>query len=312
MDHLTVSGYSRRPPHVVADEKGFFAREGLEVEFHRVTLAPEHNAEMAAGKWNMTLSSADTMIARATGDKVDYVLFMQAEEGLGAYLIGRAAAGIERPEDLRGRLIAGDPGDSNLDLIRMKILRDHGVPESDYEVAIIGSTPERATAFLDGKVDGAILTPPSSDKVLAAGGVLLARAEDYVPDWPLACGWGLRTWLEANRPLVVRFIRAWAAACDWLQSPANTEETIELLMSRAGLGRERAEHAYARVVPKAAINPEAIRKNMELRIELGVYPPPHHAAEHFYDASYWCEATGLPAPKPAGMPRNAAGAQAAG
>lgn len=305
MDHITVSGYSRRPPHVVADEKGFFAREGLEIEFHIARLAPEHNAEMAAGKWNMTLSSADTMIARATRDGVDYVLFMQAEEGLGAYLVGRKDIG--RVEDLRGKLLAGDPGDSNLDLVRMKIMREHGLMESDYLVEIIGNTPERAKAFLAGKVDAAMLTPPSSDRVLAAGGVLLASAEDYVPAWPLACGWGLRSWVESHRETVVRFIRAWSAACDWLLAPGNKAETIDLLMSQEGLNRERAEHAYERVVPKGAINPAAIRKNMELRIELGVYPPPHHAAEHFYDSSYWCEATGLPAPEPAGRPRNASG-----
>jgi hypothetical protein len=72
------------------------------------------------------------------------------------------------------------------------------------------------------------------------------------------------------------------------------------------LSRKRAEQAFATAVPKAAINAEAIRRAMELRIQLDVYPPPHHAAERFYDASYWCEATGLPAPRPAGMPKNAA------
>lgn len=304
MDHLTVSGYSRRPPHVVADAKGFFAKEGLEVEFHTAKLAPQHNAEMAAGKWNMTLSSADTMIARSTRDGVDYVLFMQAEEGLGAYLVGQK--GYTRVEELRGKLLAADPGDSNLDLIRMKIMREHGMTENDYDVEIIGNTPERAKAFRAGKVEAAMLTPPSSDKVMAEGGVLLASAEDYVPDWPLACGWGLRSWVEDNRALVVRFIRAWAASTDWLLARENKQETIDLLMSQEGLTLERAEHAYARVVPRAAINPEAIRKNMDLRIELGVYAPPYHPAEHFYDTSYWCEATGLPAPRPAGMPDNAA------
>ncbi len=303
MDRITVSGYSRRPPHVIAEEKGFFAREGLEIVFHVARLAPEHNEEMAAGKWNMTLSSADTMIARATRDHVDYTLFMQAEEGLGAYLM--AQPGISHIEDLRGRLLAGDPGDSNLDLVRMKMMRSHGLGEDDYRVEIIGNTPERAKAFLAGKVEAAMLTPPSSEKVLAAGGVMLASAEDYVPDWPLACGWGLRSWVEGNRDLVVRFIRAWAASCDWLLRPENREETLALLMAREGLTRERAEHAYIRVVPKGAINPEAIRKNMELRIELGVYPPPHHAAEHFYDTSYWCTATGLAAPPAAGWPGNA-------
>jgi len=45
--------------------------------------------------------------------------------------------------------------------------------------------------------------------------------------------------------------------------PANKEETLGILIEREKLSRPRAEEAYARVVPKAAINPEAIRKNME-------------------------------------------------
>ena len=53
------------------------------------------------------------------------------------------------------------------------------------------------------------------------------------------------------------------------------------------------------------IKPESIRRNVELRIELGYYKPPHKATEAFYDASYWAEATGLAAPAPAGLPKNA-------
>jgi ABC-type nitrate/sulfonate/bicarbonate transport system substrate-binding protein len=304
MDRLTISGYRRRPPHVVAEAKGFYSREGLAIDFHVATLAPEHNKEMAEGRWNVTLSSADTMIARAVSDNVDYVLFMQAEEGLSAYLVGKPQ--YPTIESLRGTVLAGDPGDSNLDLIRRKIMRDHGIKENEYEVDIIGNTPIRLEAFLAGRVSAAMLTPPSSEKALAAGGVLLADAAQYVPQWPLACGWGLRSWVEANRPLVVRFIRAWANATDWMLDPANRDEAMALVMKQEGLSRKRAEQAFATAVPKAAINAEAIRRAMELRIQLDVYPPPHHAAERFYDASYWCEATGLPAPHPAGRPKNAA------
>jgi ABC-type nitrate/sulfonate/bicarbonate transport system substrate-binding protein len=289
---------------VVAAAKGFYAREGLEIDFHIATLAPEHNKEMAAGRWNITLSSADTMIARAVSDNVDYVLFMQAEEGLSAYLVGQPK--YSTIESLRGTLIAGDPGDSNLDLVRRKIMRDHGIMEDAYQVEIIGNTPIRLEAFLAGRVSAAMLTPPSSEKALAAGGVLLADAATYVPQWPLACGWGLRSWVEANRPLVVRFIRAWAKATDWMLRPENREEALALVMKEEGLSRKRAEQAFATTVPKAAINAEAIRRAMELRIQLDVYPPPHHSAEHFYDARFWCEATGLQAPRPAGIPKNAA------
>ena len=242
------------------------------------------------------------MIARTTTEGTDYLLFMQAEEGLTASLIGRS--GIRSLDELRGQLLAGDPGDSNLDLIRMKILRSHGIRESDYRIEIIGSSPKRLEAFLDGKVAAAMLTPPSTEKALAAGGVLLARAEDYVPDWPLTCGWTHRSWLESHRDLAIRFIRAWVAATDWLLEAKNREETIRLIVEKEHLDRLRAEEAYIRVVPKARMNPKAFRGVMELRIEMGVYKPPFSPVERFYDASYWCAATGLPPPEPAGIPSN--------
>jgi ABC-type nitrate/sulfonate/bicarbonate transport system substrate-binding protein len=293
MDVLNVTGYQCRTPHVVAERQGFFAKEKLEVNFHRTTYAPDHNRGMAEGRWDFTLSSADTMIARTTTDGVDYMLFMQAEEGLSAYLIGQPE--VRSMDQLRGKLLAGDPGDSNLDLIRKKILRSHGIDEREYQIEIIGSSSVRLQAFLDRRVTAAMLTPPASDKALAAGGVLLANSEMYVPGWPLTCGWALRRWLENHRDIVVRFIRAWSAATDWLLRPENRDKTIDLVMREEKLSREAAADAYRKVVPKARINPAAIQTVVELRKEMGVYQPPFAPAEKFFDTSYWCEATGLPA-----------------
>jgi len=293
MDLLSTTGYHRRPPHLVAEYKGFFAAENLEVKFHQTTYAPDHNRGMAEGRWDLTLSSADTMVARTTTDGTDYLLFMQAEEGLSAYLIGQP--GVNSIDQLRGKLLAGDPGDSNLDLIRKKILQRHAIAEREYDIEIIGSSPVRLEAFLKGRVAAAMLTPPASDKALAAGGVLLANAEDYVPGWPLTCGWTLRRWLLSHRELVVRFIRAWVKATNWLLEPQNRLATIELMFEKEQLSSAAAEDAYRKVVPKARINPAALNTVIELRKEMGVYQPPYDPAQRFYDASYWCEATGLPA-----------------
>ena len=290
MDVLNITGYQRRAPHLVAQYKGFFADQGLEVRFHQTTYAPDHNHGMAEGRWDFTLSSADTMIARTTTDGVDYLLFMQAEEGLSAYLIGQPD--IASIEQLREKLLAGDPGDSNLDLIRKKILRRHGMDDDRYRIAIIGSSPKRLEAFLQGKVAAAMLTPPASDRAIAAGGVLLANADEYVPGWPLTCGWTLRRWLLDHRELTVRFIRAWAAATDWLLAPQNRAETLQLIMDKEGLTAAAAGDAYRKVVPKARINPAALNTVIELRKEMGVYQPPFSPPERFYDASYWNEATG--------------------
>ena len=291
MDILNITGYHRRPPHLVAEHKGYFAKEGLEVRFHEATYAPDHNRGMAEGRWDLSLSAADTMIARTTTDGVDFLLFMQAEEGLSAYLIGRP--GVDSIGQLRGKLLAGDPGDSNLDLIRKKILHSHSIDEKEYDIEIIGSSPKRLEAFLQGRVAAAMLTPPSSDKALAAGGVMLADAEEYVPNWPLTCGWALRQWLESHRQIVVRFIRAWVAATDWLCELANREECLNLIMEQERLNRAAAQNAYEKVVPKARINRAALNTVIELRKEMGVYPPPYSPLERFYDESYWREATGL-------------------
>jgi ABC-type nitrate/sulfonate/bicarbonate transport system substrate-binding protein len=293
MDTLNITGYQRRPPYLVAQYQGFFADEGLEVKFHETTYAPDHNRGMAEGRWDFTLSSADTMIARTTTDGVDYLLFMQAEEGLSASLIGQQD--VSSVAELRGKLLAGDPGDSNLDLIRKKILRQQGIDDTEYDIEIIGSSPKRLEAFLQRRVAAAMLTPPASEKALARGGVVLARAEDYVPGWPLTCGWTLRNWLVNHRELVIRFIRAWATATDWLLAPANRPETLALMMSKEDLSRDAAEEAYRKVVPKARINPAALKTVIELRKEMGVYKPPYDPPERFYDSSYWSEATGLPA-----------------
>jgi ABC-type nitrate/sulfonate/bicarbonate transport system substrate-binding protein len=295
VDVLKITGYRVRPPQLVAEEKGFFARENLKIDFHVATYAPDHNQGMAEGRWDFTLSSADTMIARATTDGVDYVLFMQAEEGLDAFLIGQPV--IDSIESLRGQLLAGDPGDSNLDLIRKKILHEHGLHESDYSVEIIGSSPVRLKAFKERRVAAAMLTPPNSDEAIEAGGRMLAAAADYVPNWPLTCGWTRRSWLLRHRDIVTRFVRAWVSATDWILDGTNRAEFFDLATKKLSLTPAAAETALKKVVPKASINPVSIRRVVELRKEMGVYRPPFAPLERFCDFECWCAATGLPAPR---------------
>ena len=82
MDTLRVIGYYPLPPFVVAQEMGLFAREGLTIDFTIATLAPEHNKGMLEGRWDISLTSPDTMVARVTRDGHDFLLYLMAERGL--------------------------------------------------------------------------------------------------------------------------------------------------------------------------------------------------------------------------------------
>src|SRR5262245_28328164 len=186
-DRILATGYQLQPGYLVAQHLGYFAEEGLDVQMEVATHAPTHNRGMAEGRWDLTLSSADTMIARVTRDGADYVLFLNAERGLDVKLIG--APEVRTVQDLRGKLLAGDPGDSNYDLHRRKILRDHSIREDEYQVEIIGSSASRCEALLAGKVVAAMLTPPYFARALAQGFHVLAAAADHVPEYPVCSGW---------------------------------------------------------------------------------------------------------------------------
>ncbi len=43
-------------------------------------------------------------------------------------------------------------------------------------------------------------------------------------------------------------------------------------------------------MPKVQINPAAVQAVIDLRIDMGAYPPPHEPADRFVDPSYWAEA----------------------
>jgi len=301
MDKLRTIGYYPLPAFVIARDKGFFSREGLEVEFEIATFAPEPNRGMAEGRWELSLTSPDTMIARATRDGHDFVLFLMAEKGLQVKLFG--AGDIKSPAQLRGKLLAGDPGDSNYDLHRRKILRDYGIYETEYQVKIIGTSPFRLDALRKGEVSACMVAPPYDAKALAEGFNLLAQAADHIPGYPTAACWSRRAWAQQNRGKLLRFVRAFLQATDWLLAAENREEALRLMQGYEGITREQAETKLARVIPKAAIDPSAIHRVVQLRIEMGLCDPPHDPIERFYDASIWSEATSLPGPAPFGLPQ---------
>ena len=235
MDTLQVIGYYPLPPFVVAQEKGLFTREGLAIDFTIATLAPEHNKGMLEGRWDISLTSPDTMVARVTRDGHGFLLYLMAERGLEVKLIG--ARGIKSPAELRGKTLAGDPGDSNYDLHRRKILRAHGVTDSEYAVKIIGTSPYRFEALRQGEVAACMLAPPYDAQALSEGYNLLASGADYIPNYATTACWAqVRLGGSPSRPdgAVCPRVRCWGGL------GARSEEPRRSFTPHAGLFEDLA------------------------------------------------------------------------
>ena len=101
---------------------------------------------------------------------------------------------------------------------------------------------------------------------------------------------------QKNAGALVRYIRAYVAAVDWLYDPANRAEAIDILQRRvAEVSPDSAARSYDELLHpsrgslsrKAAIDPEGVRTVLALRREFARPARPLSDPSRYYDATYY-------------------------
>lgn len=131
-------------PLYVADQKGYFAAEGLEVEFD-YSYETDGIALLGAGELHFSLGSGEQVImARAKGLPIVYA--MQWFQEFPVAVMAKAESGIETPADLAGRQI-GIPGLFGASYVGFEgLLNAQGMRDDDLELVEIGFTQAEALA----------------------------------------------------------------------------------------------------------------------------------------------------------------------
>jgi ABC-type nitrate/sulfonate/bicarbonate transport system substrate-binding protein len=276
----------------VAQERGFFAAEGLRVDHTYTRSSAELMQGVINGTYDIAFTNPDNWIVYALRDGADVFMFMGSVTGGERTLVARPE--IQSVDDLRGKDIAVDAVDSGFVLILWQILADHGLDfrTGDPRLVPVGATAQRLESMQRGETVAAILTSPQTEQALALGYRVLGRSSDHLPHYPGPQGGTTRRWAAAHEDELVRFIRAYVAATRWALAPENREEALAVHMAAAGVSREMAEDDYAVVQPDATINIAGIQTILDLRVALGFLPEPVPPAEQFYDVRYWEAATG--------------------
>lgn len=192
-------------PFYVGVERGFFADEGLALDFD-YAFETDGIALVGANELPFTLASAEqVLLARAQGLPVVYVLSWWNDFPVA--VAAPADGDIHSPQDLRGKRI-GIPILGGASYIGYRALLDaNGIPEEAAALDVIGFT--QVEALLAGRVDAAVVYANNEPIQLAARGlpVTLLRVADYVH---LASN-GLvtnETTLRENPDLVRRMVTA--------------------------------------------------------------------------------------------------------
>ena len=194
-------------PFYVAVDKGYFAAEGLAIDFD---YSYETNGVQLVGAGQLPfaiVSGEQVLLARAQSLPVVYV--MQWFQKFPVAVIARAGSGIHAPADLRGKRI-GTPELAGANFVGLRaLLAKVGIADAEVTVSNIGFN--QAAALQSGQVDAAVVYANNEPIRLAAQGQQLVsiNISDYVS---LAAN-GILTNEDtvAKTPALIRaFLRAFA------------------------------------------------------------------------------------------------------
>ncbi|MBS4214390.1 MULTISPECIES: ABC transporter substrate-binding protein [Neobacillus] len=167
----TWTGYG---PLFLAKEKGFFKKNGVDVELSIVEGLGERKQALASGKIDGMATALDVQVTLAAADiPVQVVWLLDDSYGGDGILVKND---IKDVKDLKGKKVAFEVG-STSHMLALTALKQGGLTEKDVEVVQM-SAGDAGAAFAAGKVDAAVTWEPWLSKGSEANGKVLLSTKD--------------------------------------------------------------------------------------------------------------------------------------
>ncbi len=251
-------------PYLVAEEHGFFAAAGVEVEPRRTRSSAEQLDGLRSGEIDVAITAMDNVFVWNTLG-VDVRIVAQAEQT--TLLSIYATPGHRSLDDLEGKRFAVDALANGFAIVARRVLEDAGVAVSFVEV---GGVKERLDALVAGTADATLLGPPLDELAQRAGMVFIASANDALPTMP---GQGVvvraaRTPKEGAE--LAAYLGAMAAAVERSETIADADG-IALLERHGFVGLSAGE--IWRTRPRSlTVDPESLALLEAMRADFGLLP----------------------------------------
>ncbi len=232
---------------MVARDKGYFARENLEVDVTYMT--PELVIKaLLAGTVDLARSGTHFgLIAATRGGELKVI---------GGSTYGYAYQVIGQPQyktlaDLKGQKIAGASVASITTTIFKDVMQRQGVPPSAYTILSLGGSGERFQAVASGQVAASLAeAPPFNFRSIDAGRKVLLNYSDEIKNLQYGSYFASNKSLAQVRPVITRFMRAIGQAMRWLNDPANEKEAVRIMMERLKIDETIAARTFKFMVPE--------------------------------------------------------------
>ena len=186
--HMVSFSGATNLPGWIAEEKGFFAKEGLKVTLSVTRGSVEQVKDMMSGKAQIISSAFDNIVAYAE-DQGEFKLDQPSDMVAIAGVHSGVNSVVVRPEiasyaDIKGKGVAVDAIKSGYATVLYQILENHGLTfEKDYTPVPVGGTSARLKALKENKAVAAILSSPADMEAQHEGLKIMGDATQAVGNY---------------------------------------------------------------------------------------------------------------------------------
>ena len=264
-------------PLTVAERKGYFKDEGLEVEIPDFAGGAKALQALVGGSADVVSGFYDhTIQMAAEGRQLTAFVTMLRFPGLVLVTSPQAAASVTTIADLKGHVAGVTSAGSSSQMLLTYLLQRHGVAPDSVSVTAIGSAATAIAAVERGKVDAGMLADPAFTLLsLRAKGVrVLAdlRTGDGVrqafdtPTYPASVLYAPADWIQTHRDTAAHLAQAMVRTLAWMQT--HTAEQIAAQTPKAFRGDDDTLYV------------EAVQNSMPMFSPDGVMDPAGAEAVH--------------------------------
>ncbi len=219
---IGMSNWIGYAPLYLAQEKGFFKAQGIDVEVKLVESLHDRRIALAAGRLQGICTTVDAhVITAANGVPVKQVLALDDSFG-GDGIVAKKS--IKTVQDLKGKTVAGHKGGATLFWINW-ILTKNGMTLNDIKMLDM-KAGDAASAFVAGKVDAAITWQPHLSRAAkqADGHILMdsSQTPGVIVD---SLGFN-PAFIQSNPAAVKKIVHAWFQALAFHKANPKEANTI--------------------------------------------------------------------------------------
>ncbi len=276
-------------PFFVAQKKGFYAAEGVQVELVFIGGADLQLRALVAGELHVANINPDSVIL---WDEKGGSLKTVAGSSNAApyYLIG--GKNFKKIEDLKGARLGVASLTGGATSILLGYLKSKGLQHPrDFSLAVIaGGTPARLTALESGAIAGAVLGVPFADMAIDKGFNKLGDTTEVIQAYQFNAVNVNPSWAEKNRPSLVRFIKAHIRSLRWINDAP--DQAAEFLTKEMGMkppyGKIGVDYFVKhKVYPSdGAVTLDGFKMNIQVQANDGLVKEPLPPPEKYLDLSY--------------------------